>query len=687
MYNIFKISFLYIFLFLLPKFTFSQDPPIEWGEIPRVDLEMKSYPQDTNATALILCDYGVSHINDEFNVEYSRIMRVKILNSNGFSWGSNSIEILTKDGVERVYDIEGITYNLDENGKVVESELDDDDIFKEEVDDRSTSYRFTLPNLKPGCVVEIKYKIEAKSLFLVPDWTFQYSEPVLWSEYRVIFPHNIIYSGVFGGYEPWYYNNIDEVDETFNDPAASMLGGHIVKCHQYRYVVKDAPAIRKEPYITTVDDYFNKVNIQLAGYSFIGTGKKDVLRTWNSLVSDLVDDDAFLNRIDVTGDIEELAAKITKGLTSPEEKLKAIYNWVSKSIVWNGENGKYAKNEVDDILELKKGNDAEITFLLLSLLKSAGIHGDPVILSTRSNGKIQELYPIIFQFNYDIARVVIGNKTYYLDATNPNRPMDILPSKILGVRGLVIKEGDDDTPVEWVSFSTDKKNINKTLINTHINPDGSLSGIIEDVYGEYKSLSIREDMSSKKDIDIAKELYDPESEGFTIDSVSIENKDSLDLPIKVKSSISSSIYAQKSGDLIYINPFMVHRLKENPLKTKIRRFPVDYAYKSSQVVVINLALPEGYELKESLAKKAYYEGNDASYSRQMMVEDNRIQIINKIDLKNTIVNPREYDKLRNFYAQIVSAESEQLVIGPKENKVNSQNDIQPASGKVSVGNK
>ena len=132
---------------------------------------------------------------------------------------------------------------------------------------------------------------------------------------------------------------------------------------------------------------------------------------------------------------------------------------------------------------------------------------------------------------------------------------------------------------------------------------------------------------------------------------------------------------------------MVHRLKENPLKTKIRRFPVDYAYKSSQLVVINLALPEGYELKESLAKKAYYEGNDVSYSRQMMVEGNRIQIISKLDLKNTIVNPGGYDKLRNFYAQIVSAESEQLVIGPKESKVNSQNDVQPASGKVSVGNK
>ena len=686
MRKIYKNRFIILLLFLFPTLLFAQDPPIEQGEIPMVDLQMKSFPKDTNASAVILCDYGVSRINDDLNLEYSRILRVKILNSNGFDWGTQSIDIRSSDPKERVFDIEGATYNLDENGKVIKSELDDDDIFKEEVTDYLTRYRFTLPNLKPGCVIEISYKIESYSIFLSRGWTFQYDEPVLWSEYRFIFPPNIVYSGVYMGYEPWYYKGTNEVNQYFNDPAASTLGSSMIRCHQYRYVVKDAPAIRNEPYITTQDDYVNKVDIQLAGYSFLSTGKKDVLRTWKSFESDLADEDDFYDRIDVTGDVEDMASKITMNLTTPEEKMKAIYNWVSNSIVWDGKNRYFAPNDVDEVLESKKGNSSEITFLLLSLLKSAGINGYPVILSTRDNGAIQQLYPIYYQFNYNIAKVVIGNKTYFLDATNPLRPIDVLPVKILGTRGLVVKD-DEDAPIEWVTFSSDKNNTTKTLINVKINEDGSIAGNISDLYGEYKSLSVREDLNQKNSIDLVKDLFNSESEGFTIDSVSFKNQDSLELPLEIGIKISSQVYAQKNGDMIYINPLMVHRLDENPFKTKIRKFPVDYAYKRSHLFVMNFVMPKGYELKEPLARKVYNVGNNILFSRIMDVKDNIIQIVIKMDIKSSKISPNDYDVLRNFYTKVVSAESEQLVIGPKENKVAPANNTKSVSEKINVGSK
>jgi transglutaminase-like putative cysteine protease len=688
MFNFHKILLLISFLFLFQNFSYSQDPPIEWGEIPKVDLEMKSFPSDTNATAVILCDYGESYINDDFNVEFNRIVRIKILNSKGFDWGTQSIVLYSKDAIETLHNLKGMTYNLDENGKVIKSELDDDDVFKEEVDENRTRYRFTLPNLKPGSVIEISYNIMSKSLFLIQDWTFQHSEPTVWSEYKISFPPNIIYSGVNMGYEPWYYNQTEDVNKYYSGYAGTFLGGSQVKCHQFHYIVKDAPAVREEPYITTTDDYVNKVNIQLSAYLFPSTGRKDVFPNWKSFVSDLSDADYFSNKIDVTGDIEELAAKITNGLSSPEEKMNAIYNWVSKSIVWDGKNRFGADKDVDDVLEQKKGNSSEITFLLLSLLKSAGIDGHPVILSTRDNGKIQELYPIVMQFNYNVAKVKIGNKTYFLDATNPLRPLNVLPKKILGVKGLVIKDMEDEDPLEWVTFSADKPDINKTLINVKINLDGSLTGNIEDAYGEYTSLSARENLngSGMKDMDLAKELFDSETQGFNIDSVLIKNKDNLELPVKVITQISSSIYAQKSGDMIYINPFLVHHLKENPFKLKNRKFPVDYGYKRSNDIIINFILPDGYELKEKLAPKVYTVGNNLFYSRQILVQGNIVQIASKMDIKSSVIKPNQYDELRNFYSQIVSIQSEQLVIGPKENNTNSKSAAK-SSEKASLENK
>ncbi len=684
MNNFSKIRIIILIIFVCTGFIYSQDPPIQWREIPQVDLEMKSYSKDTNATAVILCDYGESNIDDDFNVVFDRILRVKILNSNGYKWGTQSIVLYTKDNTEKISGIEGVTYNLADNGKVVATELDNDDIFEEEIDDNNTSYKFTLPNLKPGCVIEIKYKIISQNLYFIQSWTFQHDEPVEWSEYRIFFPPNIVYDGIYGGYEPWYAKQLLSVDKHYGGYASTILGD-MVKCHEFRYVVKDAPAIRKERYITTTDDYVNKVEIQLAGYVFPMHREDNVLGSWKKVVSELIENDNFGDEIDVTGDVEDLAAKITKDITTPEEMLNAIYDWITESIVWDGSNRVTADNDVDDVLELKKGSNAEITFLLLSLLKSVGIEGYPVILSTRDNGKIHELYPIVNQFNYCVAKVVIGNKSYFLDATNPLRPIDLLPAKILGARGLVIKEGEG--PVEWVNFSSNKNNVNKTLISLKINKDGSISGIVDDVYGEYKSLSEREDLSNKKDIDFAKELYDSESEGFSIDSVSILNKDSLDAPLKIKSQISSSTYAQKSGDLIYLNPFLVHRLKENPFKTKVRKFPVDYAYPNSLVIVMNFELPEGYELKEPLSRKGYYLENDIAYTRQMMVDNNLIQIISKMDIKKSKISPNDYEKLKNIYTQIVSAQSEQLVIGPKEVQDKPEKNAKTKTDKINVGSK
>ena len=682
MRNFIKVKVIVLFIFICSGLLYSQDSPIKWGEIPRVDLEMKSYPKDTNATAVILCDYGESNIDDDFNVVFNRILRVKIFNSTGYKWATQIITLYTKDHIQKILDIEGVTYNLDENGKIVATELDDDDIFDEQINDEHTSYKFTLPNLKPGCVIEIKYKILSTSLYFIQNWTFQHDEPVEWSEYRIIFPPNVVYSGLYGGYEPWYAKQVLIVDKRYGGYASTLLG-EIVKCHEFRYVVKDAPAIRKEPYITTTDDYVNKVEVQLAGYVFPMHREDNVLGTWEKVVSELVENDNFGEKIDVTGDVEDLAAKITNGLTTPEEKLNKIYQWITRSIVWNNKKRVMADNDVDDVLELKKGSNAEITFLLLSLLKSVGIEGYPVILSTRENGMIQELYPIVDQFNYCVAKVLIGNKSYLVDATNPLRPMDLLPAKILGVRGLAIKEGKG--PVEWVNFTSANNNVDKTLINVKISKDGSLKGTVEDAYGKYRSLSVREELGNKKDIDLAKELLDSESEGFSVDSASILNRDSLDASLRVESQISSSTYAQKSGDLIYINPFMVHRLKENPFKTKVRKFPVDYAYPNSQVIIMNFELPEGYELKEPLNRKGYYLENDIAYTRQMTVDDNRVQILSKMDIKKAKINPDEYEKLKNLYTQIVSAQSEQLVIGPKETKIESEKNVKTKTDKINVG--
>ena len=641
--------------------AFSQEPPIKWGDIPRADLEMKSYPADTNASALILCDYGESSFGDDLEIIFKRHLRVKIFTTKGYEMGTIIVLVHTKRGLEDLSDIEGVTYSLNDGGEIVETELSKKDVFKEDYGEGSTRYRLTLPALKPGCVFELRYKITEASFnwFLMRDWIFQTTEPVRWSEYRVKNPKSIAYSFVTQGYEPFAIEEEQDAEQFFSGYAMSYFKGqNLVHCTQRIWAVKDVPAIREEPYITTSDDYVNKIDIQLSGYfSWEGIAQHP-LTTWDKFVDDLRDDNTFSKTIDDTKKIRKQTESITAGMQTPEEKLIAIHNWLASSIVYSGY-GIFAKKDIDDVLEDRKGNSADITFLLLSMLKCVGIEGAPVIVSTRDHGKLQEQYPIYTQFNYVLARVIIGNTSYFIDATDSYKSWDLLPTKVLGVRGLVIK----DKQYEWVTVGSQKSFNYAALANVSVHDDGSVKGTFENFYKDYANLSKRRVLKDKKDIEMVKQSFETETNGFAVDSIRIDGKDSINQPIGLKAWVSSSTYAQANGDFIYINPNMINRFKDNPFKIKIRKFPVDFAYKTNELTVINIEIPDSFEVKEKPVDREFFiNGDRANYSRRTQIDGRQIQIACKFNINEIVFKPGYYEQLQKFYGRVIDAESEQIVL-------------------------
>jgi len=655
------ISFLFLFSQLF-NVSWSQEPPMKWGEISPELLKMKTYPPDTNAAAVILCDYGTTSFNDELNLVFKRHLRVKILSPAGYEWGTHSILINEEDDLDQIDDIEGITYSLGTNGDLGENELDSDDIFKEKVENELYRYRFTLPALTPGCIVEIRYTIISNNLYRIRDWVFQYSEPALWSEYRLTTPKSIGYTGVTQGYEQFTINEQTDVLQHFGSTALAYLGPNPAECAQYRWALRNAPALRKEAYITTVGDYANKVDLQLSGYAFVGGGVRRVLTTWENLVEELLDAKWFCDKISTSGTIEDLANSITTGLTPPEDKMKALYHWVSQSIVWDGAYRRYADQDPEDVVESKKGNNAEISFLLISLLRSAGITADPVLLSTRANGRVQDLYPIESQFNYVLVFAAAGPRTFLLDATDPLRPYDILPSSVLNVKGLLIKEG----PVRWLTIVTPLRSLRSGVASVTLRGDGTLAGKVAEQYDKYAALSVRRDLKDKKDIDIARDELAIEGSAMRVDSALATGKDSLSAPLQLRAWISSESYAQAAGDLIYLNPHVIARVSDNPFKIADRKYPVDYGYPRQQTATITIEIPEGYEVKEAPANRTFTVGrNDVVFQRLVEKNASAVQLFTKFQINEAELPATLYKNLKEFYSNMVAAQSEQLVLAKK----------------------
>ncbi len=651
-----------LFLLLLPGMQQSaaqEGPAMKWGEIDTTELRMNVYLPDTSAHAVVLFDHGQLEFNDDVGFTLRRHKRIKIFSKEGYDQATEIVSIYSKDGEEKIKGIEGVTYVPGPDGSVKEIEMDDDAIFKEDYDKKHTRYRFTLPALQPGCIVEYRYVIIQKHVFSSREWEFQSDIPELWSDFEVVIPKTFAFAIVKQGLEKFFINEKSDVKRYYHGALAGIAGIDGTQCTGYRYVLKNAPAVRDEPFMTTPDDYRQKLSLQLAEYITPYTvGVVTVMKTWKTFVQEMVDDKEVGKAVDDTKDVRNVTEPLIANLSTPEDKIQAIYDYVRKNIVWSGEYRWWVEKDVDDVLESRSGSAAEITTLLLSMLKVAGINGCPVILSTRANGMAQDVYPIANQYNYSLACAFVGTKQYFLDATDPARPINVLPTRVLNTRGLLIRPES----VDWVTLTTGVYYHHEASASMTLSENGELKGTVETVDKDYAALSRRHDLKDEKATEVVKHMLGADRALVTVDSALVSGLDSSGRPLGLLAMVDAPSYAEPSGDRIYFNPFFVERQYDNPFKVPTRKYPIDMSYPQEFVWDYTIMLPEGYDVKELPKNQSASVRKDAGFSRTCRLEGRKLTMHASLTIPVTQFSADSYNALKDFYEQITAIESEQLVL-------------------------
>ena len=380
---------------------------------------MTAYPADTNAAAVVLGEVGkVSFDVPGRRKIYEVHRRVKLLRSSAFdAFGTIS---LTFPSETRVSEIEGQTFVPNPAGGAPQRfRLGRDGIFRDDVRRGVKRVRFTLPNLAEGAVIEYRYQVTNEDLFSIPSWSFQTNEPTLWSEYRVTIPEILVFTSLSNN-----FSTADLViDEHRRVPGAT----------DHRWAMADVPALREEPFMTTLADYERILKFQLAAVNVPGTMAERIANTWPRLGTELMGPDGYLaNRVEATPRVRDQAAAVAATATTPEEKMNAIYTFVRTNIAFDGNDGNLPDATADEVLRAKRGNSPEVNSLLVAMLRSAGLDATPALLSSRDHGRVTQAYPFLGQFNDLIAHVTIGTDVYLLDATDALRPPSLLPSNSLG---------------------------------------------------------------------------------------------------------------------------------------------------------------------------------------------------------------------------------------------------------------
>jgi transglutaminase-like putative cysteine protease len=617
--------------------------------IPDRQLRMTDYPADTNATAVILRDEGHVEVKSGGGIVFERFRRVKLLSEEGYDHATVHIPYHTGKNGQRVRKIEGhtITANPDSGG-VEYHPLKEKSIFREDVAADRKRVRFTLPALEPGAIVEFHYEKTSENPLFLPDWQFQFDEPVLWSEYVAEIPDYFRYVRTKTGGLSFDVKNSKRV--TSAGPRAQ----------KFRWVIKDAPALREEPFMTTLSDYRTALEFQLAAMRLPGQATTtQVMNTWDRLARDLAGNPSFGQRLESTGNLRRQTERVLSDTASAREKMIALYDYVRENMTWTGARAVFAGHDLDAVLEAKKGNSAELAMLLTMMLREAGLQADPVLISTRSHGRVMDKYPMVDQFNDLLVRAVAGGESFLLAPTDPMRPYDLLPPEALNEKGWVM---DPDNP-RWIKLRTSRRFHRRLLVRGELTPDGGFDGTLEVIDKGYAALRSRHALEEGEKKEFARGELFSEHGNARINEVSVSNEKQAPRPLKTKIHFAMPSYAQSASDYLYAGSFPVHLLSENPLRQPDRTFPLNLNFPRDITYTLNLKLPDGYAVKDLPKDKRFrVAGGEASFSRMIDEQSGTVTMRMRHVMNRSMYPARVYDRMRSLFDEIISAQNSQIVL-------------------------
>ena len=647
----------------------AQKVELKFGKISAEDFDLSKQTFDTASGAVYIADIGKSEFEGGskgwFTLIFTRHVRIKILNKNGFDAADFLVHLWkVGENEEKLEKLKAATYNL-EDGKVITTKLEEKSIFKEKVADEVTAKKFTLPAVKEGSIIEVSYSIKSDFTRHLQSWSFQGKYPRLWSEYMVRIPDFINYVFLSQGFQTFYIKSQDESFRTYsivqNNTAQSSdvltVSATVVG---HRWVMKDVPPIREEKFITSLDNYISKIEFQLSEYRQ-PLVPESFMTNWSKASENLLKREDFGEPLSKPNNwLDDDIKAIVAGSTTQLDKAKKIFSYVRDNFTCT-DYSFYMENSLKTVFKNRKGSVAEINLLLVAMLKHQGIQAEPVLLSTRGHGYTHEVYPLMNRFNYVIAGVAINNNEYYLDATERKIGFTHLPLRCYNGHARFINAASPD-PVYFVADSLKETSLTSVFISN--DDKGKVGSSYKKTLGYYESISIRDNVTEKGKDELRKTLQSEYPAETEIADLQLDSLNNLEEPVQIRYNINFNNFNE---DIVYFNPMLAEATRDNYFKSAQRHYPVEMPYTFDKVYILNMEVPAGYVIDE-LPKSARVNLNDGDGMFEYLVSESggRIMLRSRIKINRATFHPADYEALRGFFDHVVKKHAEVIVFKKKK---------------------
>lgn len=635
--------------------VYSQSVRIDiFGSPTQQEFDLKTLESEPDAPGVILYEagnyYAVSIVRRTAVRLVKEIHRkIKVIDAKKFDY--STIEIPYYDG--NFYEEEILNYKAVTHNGPLKNYVPESGFYKSKESNLGSALKFTFPNVQDGSILEYKYTIVSPFFYDLDGWEFQHELPTVYSLFQTVLPDNFKYNKILYGSKKLDIQNSFTKKKDFLVPA--NYGSLDTEVNLF--AMMDIPSFTEEEYMLSRKNYISRIVYEPVEFKAFHGFKQIFTRTWKDV------DERFKSRSDFGEQLSQknyFKRKLPKAILEIEgdlERAKAVYNFIQNNYTWNGRYFNYGM-DVRDAFKTKMGSVSAINISLVNALEAAKLKAKSVILSTRNNGLPTELYPVLSNFNYVVAVLMIDNQKILLDATDQHAPFGIIPIRALNVKARVL---DFENGSYWMPIEPFKQNVYYTNSQIIAESSGKFNGKVSQT--SYGYIGLRKRNSIDKQTLVAY-INNQESNkaGIEIEDFHVEDLNNIENPLK--ESYNISIEPEIVNDKVILYPFFNDLyLSENPFKMKERKYPMDFGFPFTNTYLISIDLGDVYKI-EHLPKSRSIKlpNDDGECSVTYVSENNSITIRFNMKLNQYHFPPDAYRPLKEFFGTLITMLKDESII-------------------------
>lgn len=508
---------------------------------------------------------------------------------------------------------------------------------------------FQLPILDIGSTSEVVFKKTILDPRYFTNIFFMDREEIMTQEVKLIVPS-------------WMQVEIKEFNfEKYSIQKSVSQGGDATI---YTYSMKNMPAMRNEIsspgptyYVPHILVLSKSAQVKGTSYEYFKTVKEQY-DWYKNLIKQIGDEEKV---------VKETTEEIIKGLTTDEEKVKKIFQWVQDNIRYiafeNGIAG-FKPEKAQEVLRKKYGDCKGMANLLTNMLRSINLDARRCWIGTKH---IVYNYstPSLSVDNHMICAWMKNGKPVYLDATEKYIGYGEIAERIQGKQTLI--ESGNNYLLETVPVETHLQNT--ATESRKFTVDGNnLKGHIVQVWkGENKEwlLSALNEIKQDKQENALKQFLAEGKLNFEISNLKIDNLSNYNADLQVEYDVLWKDVLSVFDKEAYLEIDNRRNLEDFKIDTTKRKLPYWFDFKNNLVFETEIQLPTDKtptNLPEKLQIKQPGYSFVASYSNP----PGKIIYKNEIVLNHTELKPEDFLQWNKDIQQLKKFYDQQLVLVQKK---------------------